>query len=95
MSYAQIKEDVYRVYQPDTPWHPGAPGWTSAPIPGWGQNPNLLDTYKKAVQGLGCGTGGCCGGCRATSGVDSNVGAVVGVVVLLGLAVGLTLASKG
>ena len=59
MSYAQIDRSVYEVYQPETPWHAGAKGWWSAPIPGWGQNPNLLDTHRKAIQGLGCG--GKCG----------------------------------
>lgn len=76
MSYAQIAPEVYQVYQPETPWHPGAKGWWSAPVPGWGQNPNLLDRHEKAVQGfgeyyeggsggeaLGCG-GGC--GCKGT-----------------------------
>lgn len=61
MSYAEIGPPIYEVYQPNKPWHPGAPGWYSAPIPGWGQNPNLLDTYRKAVQGLGCGGCGCGG----------------------------------
>lgn len=96
MSYAAIGPDVYRVYQPDTPWHPGAKGWYSAPVPGWGQNPNLLDRKRYAVQGLGCG-GGC--GCSvgqegATTPAGSDlpkyiaVAALLGVVFLAGTVVG-------
>lgn len=58
MSYAAIGPSVYETYQPETPWHAGGEGWWGAPIPGWGQNPNLLDRRRYAVQGLGCG-GGC------------------------------------
>ena len=94
MSYADIPEDVYRVYQPDTPWHPGAPGWSTAPIPGWGQNPNLLDTHRKAIQGLGCGSGGCCGGCKGAMGATDyskaqTVAFVLGILVLGAVAVRL------
>lgn len=70
MSYAQISPQVYEVYQPDGTWEIGAPGWTNAPFPGWGQNPNLLDRHRMAVQGLGCG-----GGCGCNSGAKAGVGA--------------------
>ena len=89
MSYEQISPEVYQVYQPDTPWHAGARGWWSAPIPGWGQNPNLLDTHVKAVQGLGCG-GGC--GCKGAGQTDEAavtkqpvpIPAVIAVVLVVG-----------
>lgn len=66
MSYAAIQQPVYEVYQPDTPWHPGSSGWYQPLVPGWGQNPNLLDRHRYAIQGLGCGTGGCGCGCKGT-----------------------------
>ena len=53
MSYANIKPEYYRMHQPDSPWHAGAPGWKSAPWPGWGQNPNLVGPPRLAVEGLG------------------------------------------
>lgn len=62
MSYAAIEPQVYEIYQPDTPWHAGAPGWSTAPVPGWGQNPLLRGPRRKATQGLGCG-----GSCQCSS----------------------------
>jgi hypothetical protein len=60
MSYALIKPEYYRMFQPDSPWHAGAPGWKSAPWPGWGRNPNLVGPPRLGVEGLGsaCKCGG-------------------------------------
>lgn len=103
MSYAAIDPAIYEVYQPNTPWHAGARGWWGAPVPGWGQNPNLLDTHRKAIQGLGCGSGGCCGGCKGVgegplvqvpqpqSSLERNWPWLVGAAGLLALGGGLLL----
>ncbi len=56
MSYANIKPEYYRMFQPDSPWHAGAPGWKNAPWPGWGENPNLVGPPRLAVEGLGAAT---------------------------------------
>lgn len=29
------------MFQHESPYHQGAPGWTEAPVPGWGMNPVL------------------------------------------------------
>lgn len=59
MSYANIKPEYYRMFQPDSPWHAGAPGWKNAPWPGWGENPNLVGPSRLAIEGLGAAK---CGG---------------------------------
>jgi hypothetical protein len=53
MSYAEIKPQYYKMFQPDSPWHAGAPGWKDAPWPGWGRNPNLVGPPRLGVEGLG------------------------------------------
>lgn len=53
MSYSEIKPEYYRMFQPDSPWHAGAPGWSTAPWPGWGRNPNLVGQPRVGVDGLG------------------------------------------
>jgi len=53
MSYAEIKPEYYRMHQPDSPWHAGAPGWKSAPWPSFGVNPNLVGPPRLAVEGIG------------------------------------------
>lgn len=53
MSYSEIKPEYYRMFQPDSPWHAGAPGWKDAPWPGWGRNPNLVGPPRLGVEGLG------------------------------------------
>ena len=30
-----------------------SPGWSIAPVPGWGENPNLTGPFYKAANGLG------------------------------------------
>jgi len=58
MSYAAVRPAFYEMLTPDSPWHAGAPGWSSAPFPGWGENPNLVGPPRVAVNGLrgaGCG----------------------------------------
>lgn len=39
--------------QPTSAWHPGAEGWSVAPVPGWGENPALVGPSRLAVEGLG------------------------------------------
>lgn len=41
------------MFQPEGAWHAGAPGWSEAPYPGWGENPNLVGPKRLAVEGLG------------------------------------------
>lgn len=40
-SYPGTQESYFQMFQHESPWHQGAPGWTQAPVPGWGMNPNL------------------------------------------------------
>lgn len=37
--YEVTRERFYSVLQPDDPTHAGSPGWSQAPVPGWGVNP--------------------------------------------------------
>jgi len=53
MSYAEIKPQYYRMHQPDSPWHAGSPGWSTAPWPSFMPNPNLVGPSRLAVEGLG------------------------------------------
>jgi hypothetical protein len=69
MSYAQIKPEYYRMFQPDSPWHAGAPGWKDAPWPGWGRNPNLVGPPRLAVEGIGSN----CSACSARGVGDDSI----------------------
>lgn len=53
MSYDVVNPTYYQTFQPGTPFHPGAPGWTEAPFPTWGENPNLAGRRRLATDGLG------------------------------------------
>ena len=53
MSYDVVNPTYYQTFQPGTPFHPGAPGWTQAPFPTWGDNPNLAGRRRLATDGLG------------------------------------------
>ena len=53
MSYDRVTPTYYQTFQPGTPFHPGAPGWTEAPYPTWGENPNLAGRRRLATDGLG------------------------------------------
>lgn len=53
MSYDRVTPNYYRTFQPDTPFHPGAEGWTKAPWVTWGDNPNLAGKKRLATDGLG------------------------------------------
>lgn len=53
MSYNDIQPEYYEMFRPGMPWHAGGTGWTRAPFPGWGQNPNLVGPARLAVNGLG------------------------------------------
>lgn len=53
MSYTQPRAGYYEMFQPDSPWAPGAPGWSKAPVPMWGNNPNLRGPRMLATHGFG------------------------------------------
>lgn len=53
MSYDNVKPAFYEMFQPGMPWHAGSTGWTKAPYPGWGNNPNRVGPAYLAVNGLG------------------------------------------
>lgn len=53
MSYVKLNPSYYQMLQPESAWHPGAPGWSTAPYPGWGENPNLVGPKRLGVEGLG------------------------------------------
>ena len=53
MSYQPVTPEFYQMFTPDTPWHAGAEGWSVAPVPGWGDNPNLVGPPLLAMEGLG------------------------------------------
>lgn len=53
MSYVKLNPSYYQMFQPESAWHSGAEGWSVAPYPGWGQNPNLVGPKRLAVEGLG------------------------------------------
>ena len=49
MSYVKTPPLYYQQFQIDTPLEEGAMGWTRAPWPGWGQNPNLTGPKRIAI----------------------------------------------
>jgi hypothetical protein len=51
MSYSAVPRSNYLTFQPETPFESGAPGWSTAPYPGWGNNPNQMLPFYLA--GLG------------------------------------------
>lgn len=53
MSYVKLNPSYYQMLNPESPWHPGAEGWSVAPYPGWGENPNLVGPKRLGVEGLG------------------------------------------
>lgn len=53
MSYVRLNPSYYQMLQPESPWHPGGQGWSTAPVPGWGENPALVGPARLAVEGLG------------------------------------------
>lgn len=53
VSYVALNPSYYQMLNPEGPWHAGAPGWSTAPVPGWGQNPALVGPKRLGVEGLG------------------------------------------
>lgn len=49
MSYLPITPTFYEMRQPNTPFHAGAPGWSQAPWPSWGNNPVLRGPARLAA----------------------------------------------
>lgn len=52
-SYSDLSPDFYKTFQHDNWQHPGSEGWSSANMPGWGENPNLQMFPRRAVHGPG------------------------------------------
>ena len=75
-SYLDLSTDYYKTFQHDNWQHPGSEGWSSANMPGWGNNPNLQMGPRR---GVGNATG------------DIGKGGLVFLALLaVGLFVGLT-----
>lgn len=53
MSYVALNPSFYQMLNPESAWHPGAEGWSVAPVPGWGENPALVGPARLAAEGLG------------------------------------------
>lgn len=73
VSYVALKPSYYQMLNPESAWHPGAPGWSTAPVPGWGQNPALVGPARLAVEGIGAE------GCDCV--IDRQKGALSGLLV--------------
>lgn len=54
MSYVGVPRANFETFQADGPWESGAPGWSTAPVPGWGMNPNQSLPRRQATAGCGC-----------------------------------------
>jgi len=48
-SYSDLSPDFYQTFRHDNWQHPGSSGWSSANMPGWGNNPNLQMFSRRAV----------------------------------------------
>jgi hypothetical protein len=57
MSFVAVPRQNYETFQADGPWESGAPGWSEAPVPGWGMNPNQILPRRQATAGCGCAGG--------------------------------------
>ncbi len=78
MSYVALKPRYYQMLNPESPWHPGAPGWSTAPVPGWGENPALVGPPRLAVEGLGEGAACDCADTQRSSTKGFLLGVFVG-----------------
>ncbi len=85
MSYVALNPSYYQMLQPESAWHPGAPGWSVAPFPGWGENPALVGPKRLGVEGLGLTVAVNDG---ADCGADRRTGILMGAA-LGGITVGL------
>lgn len=81
MSYVKLNPSFYQMLQPESAWHPGAEGWSTAPYPGWGENPALVGPARLGVEGLGLDVAIDC--------TSDRVKAVLGGAVLGGAIVGI------
>jgi len=48
-SYLDLTPDFYKTFQHDNWQHPGSSEWSSANVPGWGENPNLQMFARRGV----------------------------------------------
>jgi hypothetical protein len=74
VSYVALNPSYYQMLQPEGAWHAGAPGWSEAPFPGWGENPALVGPKRLGVEGLG---------------MDDSTKATVGMVAMGVVTLGL------
>ena len=51
MSYVNLTPAYYQTGVPDTPLEHGAPGWETAWVPGWGENPAQAWAPNQGVHG--------------------------------------------
>lgn len=54
MSFVAVPRQNFETFQADGPWQSGARGWSRAPVPGWGMNPNQTLPRFQATAGCGC-----------------------------------------
>jgi len=84
MSYAALHPEYYEMLTPQSAWHAGSPGWSTAPYVGWGENAFRAGPRRLAVgayygtqplepvKGLGCG-------CAARGVGDDSTGKFLGL----------------
>lgn len=82
MSYVALKPSYYQMLNPEGPWHAGAPGWSVAPVPGWGQNPALVGPSRLAVEGLGADAVDCVQDRQLAAGAGLVLGVICGGVTV-------------
>jgi hypothetical protein len=57
MSFVAVPRQNFETFQADGPWESGAPGWSTAPLPGWGMNPNQVLPRFQATAGCAACSG--------------------------------------
>ena len=57
MSFVAVPRQNFETFQADGPWQSGARGWSTAPVPGWGMNPNQVLPRRQSTAGCGCAVG--------------------------------------
>lgn len=55
-SYLDLTPEFYQTFQHESWQHPGSSGWTKAPVPGWGNNPNLQMFARRGVGSVDFGS---------------------------------------
>ena len=76
-SYSDLSPDFYKTFQHDNWQHPGSSGWSTANVPGWGNNPNLQMFSRRgvgAVAAAGVAGSALSGASGTTVGLALNAG---------------------